>query len=105
MSWADLADVVNVAARDVFGEAVTYTPSGGAALALATPFDAAYEEVVVEDGVPVATTNPVLSVRLADLPTAPRKGDTFTVRGKGYKVKVVKPDGHGWARLTASEVG
>jgi hypothetical protein len=105
MSWAALADRVNVAARDVFAEAVTYTPAGGSAVALNTPFDAAWEEVVIQDGVPVSAVAPMLSVRLADLPAAPRQGDTFTARGASYRVKVVKPDGHGWAKLTAQQTG
>lgn len=105
MEWAALADRVNSTARRVFGEAVTYTAAGEAAVSISAPFDAAHEEITIQDGAAVSATSPMLAVRLADLPAEPRKGDTFTARGRSYRVKVVKPDSHGWAQLTAQEIG
>lgn len=88
----------------VFGEDATYTPQGQGGVAISGAFDAQHQEVDVQTGVPVSTVGPVLGVRLADLPQAPAQGDQVTVRGVGYVVADIEPDGHGGALLRLHEV-
>lgn len=83
------------------GRSVTYQPAGGAAAAVDGIFDAAHEEVTVQQGAPVSTINPMLGIRLADFPggTAPAQGDRLTIRGTPYEIVDIEPDGQGGANL------
>jgi hypothetical protein len=83
----------------VFGESVTYTPTGGQAVTLTGIFDAAYQVVEFQEGAPVSTVMPVLGVRLSDFAAAPLQGDAVVIRGASYAVKDVEPDGKGGAKL------
>lgn len=105
MGWAERADRLNRAVRDWFGEAIAYTPQGGAAVSIVATFNEAAAVVELQAGVPVQSTRPAIMVRLADLATAPRQGDTFvrTSNGKAYEVANVELEGEGTARLYALE--
>jgi len=100
MAWADLTDLVNVACRDVFGIAATYTPAVGLACAISGVLDAPGTVVEVSGTVPVQTTTPTLDVREADLtPLVATQGDTVTIGAITYEVGHVEPDGNGMVRL------
>lgn len=106
MAWPGLADLCNLATRRTFGEALTYTPDGGQAVALVAPFDEAFAIVEMRGEVPVASTAPAIDVRLADLAAEPAQGDTVrrTSTGKLYEVATVQPGGNGTARLVLLQV-
>lgn len=89
--------------QDVFGEAATYTPPGGAAFPVDVVFDRPYKGLVLAaDGEPViATREPVAGVRLVQFTTPPVKGGKLAVPSvpETYMVNDVQPDGKGWAKL------
>jgi hypothetical protein len=103
-NWTAVRDLPIVAARDHFGQATVYTPAlTGVPASIEAPFDAAYEEVIVEDGVPITAQRPMLDLRLADLAARPLAGDTYTVAGQTYEVTDVQYDGHGSAKCYGVE--
>lgn len=99
MAWDDLTDGVLGAAMSEFGRAVTYTPSGGVGVEITAVFDSAHVAVDPDSGVPVHMNQPVLGLRLRDLPVAPAQGDGVTVNGTEYVVVDLQVDGQGGARL------
>ncbi len=101
MAWGDVADLATKACQSVFGQAVTYTPSGGSAQSITGIFEAAYEVVDLDAAVPVTGTQPMLDVRLDDLDTTPAIGDTFVTGGSTYEVTDVQLGGQGTAKLLA----
>lgn len=100
---------------DVFGEGdpadafswPEYRPRGGQPFQLrGAVFDAEYLQVDAdESGAPTSTTMPVLGVRLALFARPPASLDKVYVPSvaKLFAVKVVQPDGHGWAKLLLME--
>lgn len=105
MAWDDMADVVNVAVRNTFGQAVTYTPqSTGVPESIVAPFDNAYDDVQIEGGTTQVATRPVLELRLADLSVAPAADDAVTVDGVDYEVTEVRLGGNGDAKAFLVEV-
>lgn len=101
---------------DVFGEGdpadatswPTYRPRSGQPFQLqGAVFDRAYTEVTVDDdGGTTSTTHPCLGVRLALFPAPPAGGaDKVFIPSVAqlFIVKVVRPDGHGWAKLLLME--
>lgn len=81
-----------------FGEAVTYTPSGGQATTITAIFDNGYEAVDAGGGVAFAMQQPRLTCRTSDVSSA-AEGDTCVVGGFTYKVSIVMPDGTGITEL------
>ena len=82
----------------VFGEPVTYTPSGGIAQSLAAVFTAAHATTL-----DTSTVAPVLAL----FPPAgllPAAGDGVALRGISYRVADVQPDGTGLTRLILERV-
>lgn len=87
-----------------FGEDTqpVYTPAGGVSFPIDGIFDEAFTEVVLlDDGSRVASTFPVLGVRIAQIPNGPRQGDRVSIAkvNTTYVVREVRPDGHGEAKL------
>jgi hypothetical protein len=64
----------------------------GMALAQAV-FDTAHVSVDTETGAPVSSSNPILGVRLIDLPNEPTNRDRVQARGVLYKIHDVQADG------------
>lgn len=64
----------------------------GVALAQAV-FDSAHVTVDPETGAPVSSQNPILGVRLIDLPNKPTNRDRVRARGELYQISDVQPDG------------
>lgn len=85
----------------VFGEPVIYAPAIGSAYPINGVYDDRYQEVELVDGMGVPTDSPVLGVNLADFRLTPKQGDQLTITRTGeiFKVKKVRPDGHGAALL------
>lgn len=100
MGWLELVDQALVQTQEHLGEAATYTTSTGQATALTNGI---FEEDAViaspELGVPIRSGRPGLAVRLADLPTAPKRGDQVVARGTTYEVSEPVLDGQGGAML------
>lgn len=67
-------------------------------------FDTAHIEVDTETGAPVSSNNPVLGVRLADLPNEPTSRDRVRARGVLYRISDVQPDGVAGALLILKKV-
>lgn len=86
----------------VFGEPVLYQPAGGTAFAISGVYDEAYHDIqAISDSPEINTTMPVVGVRVADFPNAPRQGDKLVIvrTSEQFTVKDVRPDGHGEAKL------
>lgn len=56
-------------------------------------FDTAHVSVDPETGAPVSTNNPILGVRLIDLPNEPTNRDRVKARGVLYRIHDVQSDG------------
>lgn len=56
-------------------------------------FDTAHIAVDPETGAPISSRNPVLGVRLVDLPKEPTSRDRVLARGVLYQISDVQPDG------------
>jgi len=95
------------AAKFVFGEhdeAVIYSPKRGGSYTIVGIFDNQFEQIDPNTEQVVAANQPVLGIRLADLPYAPEKGDGVIVRGKRYRVIDSQEDGVAGASLFLHEV-
>jgi hypothetical protein len=104
--WRGLADLCSTTVRDTLGLTATYTPiATGIPSSIKAPYDGAYEELVLLDGVPDSQTGPVWDVMLEDLPAYPAQGDVveLTQIGDGastrYVVRDIRPGGQGTAKL------
>lgn len=97
-SWTYALDHAVRLTRQVFGQ------SGIVRLAGADPVDATvildyqYVEQVLGGGEVVSTYKPIISVRDADLPRRPRKGDLVEVAGVTYRVEDAQEDSSGMTR-------
>lgn len=80
-----------------FGVNVTYTKDGNSAQ-VRMIFDNEYEAIDAGGGVPFAMEQPRFYTRTADVQTA-TDGDTITVNGTTYIIRVVMPDGTGVTEL------
>jgi hypothetical protein len=100
-----------------FGEAVMYSPDGGAPFPITGVFDQAYMVLTPFDanaatfsdlqlGSVITTEKPVLGVQLSQFPPLlqPTQADTLVVRGRAYVVKEVRLDSHGGAKLMLNVV-
>jgi len=98
---ADRLARLNAACQLHLGEDVpaTYTPPGGSPIALNGIYIRRPIDVVVDDDI-VASLEHRYDVLEADLPDAPRRGATLTIRGESHEVKGAEgPDDSGWVRL------
>jgi hypothetical protein len=108
------ADRLAFVNSDEFACEVSYTPvGGGPARAIAGIFDSDYLAIDVGGEVEAATRHPRISCRVDDLTLGGKEDDSFVitagqleaagldVKGAGtYLVKLVQPDGTGFADLT-----
>lgn len=104
MGWASMAQrMLGVSIRTFSEPSASIDPDGavywltdgvapGVALAQAV-FDTAYVSVDPDTGAPVSTNNPILGVRLIDLPNKPTSRDKVQARGELYTIGDVQPDG------------
>lgn len=104
MGWASMAQrMLGVSIRTFSEPSAAIDPDGavywltsgvapGVALAQAV-FDTAHVSVDPETGAPVSSNNPILGVRLIDLPNTPTNRDLVQARGVLYKINDVQADG------------
>ena len=104
MGWATMAQrMLGVSIRTFSEPTAALDPLGavywltdgiepGVPLAQAV-FDTAHVSVDPETGAPVSSQNPVLGVRLIDLPNEPTNRDRVLARGVLYKISDLQPDG------------
>jgi len=92
--------------QSVFGETAFWkSPRHPGQVQITGIFDKAFyalDPLGGEDGmapVHISTTVPILGVQLSQFPVPPEQGDLVTVRGKIYRVREVRSDSHGAARL------
>lgn len=84
---------------DVLGTAATYTPvAGGGSLILKGIFDSAFVMVELQDGVPVESCKPVITIKTSDVPLA-KRGDAVVVGADSYVVRGVEPNSKGMTML------
>ena len=104
-SWTDREDRIDRATRrSSLAEPVTYTPAGGSAVVIRGVFSPTSIDVDPGSGVAIVSVQPVLGVRVADLPQEPQQGDTLTARGVDYRVVKPTPVGAGWMDLQLHRV-
>lgn len=103
--WQDSAfATLHAGTLSVYGQAVAYTPaSTGVPENIQAVYDANAAVLDMQDGVQVQATAPVIDVRVSDLTTRPKRGDTLTVAGIAYRVVKVEADATGWASLRLAE--
>ena len=104
MGWASMAQrMLGVSIRTFSEPTAAIDPDGavywltdgvapGVALAQAV-FDTTHVSVDPDTGAPVSTNNPILGVRLIDLPNEPTNRDRVQARGVLYKINDVQSDG------------
>jgi hypothetical protein len=99
MNWQGATAGVIDQVKGTFGRAVTYTPQGQAALTLDCVFN--NPSIAIEVGGDLNHTRsvPTLFVKLADLPSSPKKGDRVEVDGTHYRVIDSQEDGQGGSLL------
>src|SRR5690606_19428047 len=95
MSLQDIGDDVIQAAIEEFGRAVTYIPDSGDSLTIKAVVRREYVDVGLGQGVPLAGMQTVIDLRLADLPSAPARGDRVSIDGTEYDVILAQPNGGG----------
>ena len=100
MAFADSVSRVDEACLRVFGREILYLPEAGGEVSLRAVFQPARE---AEDASPGVYA--VLSVRLADLPAAPVRGDEIEIGGVRYKVFDIEADTEGAAVLRLRNAG
>lgn len=88
---SEIYDTANIAIRDVFGTEVTFEKDGTPYVITAVFTDES--EIIIGAG-EVTTTEPMLTVRAADMPAGsePARGDPVTVDTQVYKVWEVERD-------------
>ncbi|MNJ50486.1 hypothetical protein D3C77_457580 [compost metagenome] len=104
MGWASMAQrMLGVSIRTFSEPSASVDPDGavywltdgvepGVPLAQAV-FDSAHVSVDPETGAPVSSSNPILGVRLIDLPNKPTNRDRIRARGERYVIADVQADG------------
>jgi hypothetical protein len=104
MGWASMAQrMLGVSIRTFSEPSASIDPDGavywltdgvapGVPLAQAV-FDTAHVSVDPETGAPVSSQNPILGVRLIDLPNKPTNRDRVMARGELFTISDVQPDG------------
>ena len=105
--WRGLADLCTTRVRDALGLTATYTPAatGIPQPLVKAPYDGAYAELVLQNGVPDSVTRQVWDVRLLDLPAYPALGDKVELTPVGQTTSIVlvvqdiQPGGQGTVKL------
>ncbi|WP_349616931.1 head-tail joining protein [Azotobacter salinestris] len=107
MAWSGMANrMLGVAVR-TFSEPSVYWLTDGVEPGVELPqavFDSAHVEIDPETQAPVSSTNPVLGVRLSDLPNERTPRDRVRVRDQLYRISDVQPDGVAGALIVLKKV-
>lgn len=94
MSFKTLSEQLVGLGQRVMGDDVTYSPAAGSPVTIQGIFDNAWVDI---EG--VLSLKPTLRINLADLASAPDKGDEVTVDEVDYRVTESRVDGHGGSTL------
>ena len=86
------ADRINASTVKAFGEVVTWTPSGGSAMAKRGIFDERHLDVQQDDGSVISSLFSTLAVIASDWPGV-AKGDAVIARSTAYVMVDVRTDG------------
>jgi hypothetical protein len=88
----------------VLGEPITY--KRGTAIYANVPgvFQSAHAMVDPDTGMGVQSNQPIVGVRLSDLPITPKVGDRVIVRGREYRVAETQEDGNAGVTLVLQYV-
>jgi hypothetical protein len=103
MSWPDIPDNIMQTCIDVFGVSCTFKPKTGGSYPFEAIFDKRFKVVDAGTGMSVLTEAPNVSIRVSDLPQAPKRDDGIDVGVKSYKVRDYRPDGQGGALVVLYE--
>jgi len=87
---------------DVFGEEITYTPTGGSASTIEGIFDNETQLEDVGGEVEFVVGRPRIMVRESDTPNA-KAGDSVVINSVSYEVTYVLGDGLGMRQLFLEE--
>jgi hypothetical protein len=85
----------------IFGEPARFMPATTRPFDINGMYNSAYVEVDLAGGMGVTSARPVLGVQLSQFPNPPLQGDRLTIvrTAETFRVKEVRPDGHGWVLL------
>lgn len=84
----------------VFGVAITYKRGATSVPISKAVFDENYQTVDPNTGAAILSDNPMIGVRLADLPGGEwQEGDTVVVRGVTYRCIEPQKDSEGHAKI------
>lgn len=109
MTWNNLADRMLRMCLKTFADPeipITYRRGAVSVSLSEAVFDANYIAVDPETGAQITSVNPMIGVRLADLPDGEaRQGDEVIRGGFLYRVVDKQPDSEGHAKLILHKVG
>lgn len=100
MAWPVISDRMLRTSLAVFGETITYKRGATSVSISKAVFDENYQTVDVNTGAAIISDNPMIGVRLADLPGGEwREGDEVTVRGVHYRAVEGQKDSEGHTKI------
>jgi hypothetical protein len=105
--FLDHADDIAECCKFAFGEhneKVIYEPLAGGSYTIVGIFDNQFEQLDPDTEQVIAANQPVIGVKLADLPSAPVKGDKVQIRGIWYRVYDSQEDGLAMSALFLHKV-
>jgi len=91
--WRKLTRMIADACKTSMGETILYTPTGEDQIEIEAMVDESYESVQPNTGAVIIEQQPMIGVKITDLPIPPQKGDLVTVRGTDYEVIDCQTDG------------
>ena len=106
MAWDEARAKAQRKVVDYFGRSIVFLPFGDATeyeIDKAV-FDETYQAIDPDTGAIIQSTQPMLHVKLDDLPSTPASGDRVRVRGDVYRIVRYEPDGLGLASLYLHKV-
>lgn len=106
MAWDDARATAQRKAVDYFGRSIVFLPFSSVTeyeIDKAV-FDETYQSVDPNTGAIIQSTDPMLHVKLDDLPSTPASGDRVRVGGDTYRIVRYEPDGLGLASLYLHKV-
>ncbi len=115
--WPAILNRATQVIRDKFSDCRVTLDPDGAGHVCAGIFHAPHEEMLPdgEGGVAVCSTDPVVDVRVADLPVIPKTKDVLTIEARlpdgsfgaptRYRIKETRDDGYGGVKLALVKGG
>jgi len=104
-SWRNLTEGLYATSMAAFGDLVEFRPKpAGAAIQRRVIVDNQNLAVDLGGEVPVASSEPVLSIQLSAFPVKPKQGDEGTIleglyTGRSFRIIERQEDGQGGAKL------